>query len=96
MDFQDAWHHISLLALPEISFFCIFQVVLASVPHMQCGFSRDLFIQWCGNPKNSIILTCRTQPGTLARQLIDDTNKKHVTVQVRIEMFQLRIPPECV
>ncbi|XP_064621428.1 cleavage and polyadenylation specificity factor subunit 2-like [Lineus longissimus] len=59
------------------------KVVLASVPHMQCGFSRDLFIQWCGNPKNSIILTCRTSPGTLARQLIDNPTEKHITVEVK-------------
>ena len=26
--------------------------------------------QWCTNPKNSVILTSRSSPGTLARQLI--------------------------
>ncbi|ELK36959.1 Cleavage and polyadenylation specificity factor subunit 2 [Myotis davidii] len=48
------------------------KVVLASQPDLECGFSRDLFIQWCEDPKNSIILTYRTTPGTLARFLIDN------------------------
>merc|ERR1719167_1985441 len=46
------------------------KVVLASMPDMECGFARDLFLQWCSNPKNSVILTSRSSPGTLARQLI--------------------------
>merc|ERR1719373_546744 len=46
------------------------KVVLASMPDMECGFARDLFLQWCTNPKNSVILTSRSSPGTLARQLI--------------------------
>ena len=29
-----------------------------------------LCFQWCTNPKNSVILTSRSSPGTLARQLI--------------------------
>ncbi|XP_059486908.1 probable cleavage and polyadenylation specificity factor subunit 2 [Neocloeon triangulifer] len=47
------------------------KVVLASSPDMESGFSRDLFLQWCSNPLNSIIITSRTTPGTLARNLID-------------------------
>jgi len=46
------------------------KVVLASMPDMECGFARELFLQWCSNPKNSVILTSRSSPGTLARQLI--------------------------
>ncbi|XP_046401848.1 probable cleavage and polyadenylation specificity factor subunit 2 [Ischnura elegans] len=48
------------------------KVVLASMPDMECGFSRDLFLQWCSNPLNSIIITNRTSPGTLSRQLIEN------------------------
>lgn len=59
------------------------KVVLASVPDMECGFSRDLFIQWCGKPKNSIILTARTAPGTLARTLIDNPQMRSVTLEIR-------------
>lgn len=55
---------------------------MASVPDLQCGFSRDLFLAWCGSPKNSIILTNRTSPGTLARWLIDNPENKTVTMDV--------------
>ncbi|GFO32272.1 cleavage and polyadenylation specificity factor subunit 2, partial [Plakobranchus ocellatus] len=57
------------------------QVVLASTPDLQCGYSRDLFVAWCGSAKNSIVLTNRTSPGTLARWLIDNP-QDHV---VRLE-----------
>ncbi|KAK6998729.1 cleavage and polyadenylation specificity factor subunit 2, partial [Biomphalaria glabrata] len=56
-------------------------VVLASTPDLQCGYSRDLFVAWCGHSKNSIILTSRTSPGTLARWLMDNP-QDHV---VRLE-----------
>ena len=59
----------SYLVMP-FHYLAIFQVVLASMPDMECGFARDLFLQWCTNPKNSVILTSRSSPGTLARQLI--------------------------
>ncbi|XP_041353692.1 cleavage and polyadenylation specificity factor subunit 2-like [Gigantopelta aegis] len=59
------------------------KVVLASTPDLQCGFSRDLFIAWCGIAKNSVILTNRTSPGTLARWLIDNPQNKTVTMEVR-------------
>ncbi|RUS90562.1 hypothetical protein EGW08_001650 [Elysia chlorotica] len=57
------------------------KVVLASTPDLQCGYSRDLFVAWCGSAKNSIVLTNRTSPGTLARWLIDNP-QDHV---VRLE-----------
>lgn len=59
------------------------KVVLASVPDLQCGFSRDLFLAWCGSSKNSIILTNRTSPGTLARYLIENPQNKTVTMEIR-------------
>ena len=46
------------------------KVVLASTSDMECGFSRDLFAQWCVNGKNTIILTSRAADGTLASDLI--------------------------
>lgn len=46
------------------------KVVLASMPDMECGFARELFLQWCSNPKNSVILTSRSSPGTLGRDLV--------------------------
>ncbi|CAG2225956.1 CFT2 [Mytilus edulis] len=58
-------------------------VVLASVPDLQCGFSRDLFLAWCGSARNSIILTNRTSPGTLARYLIENPQNRTVTMEIR-------------
>ncbi|CAL1527611.1 unnamed protein product, partial [Lymnaea stagnalis] len=58
-------------------------VVLASTPDLQCGFSRDLFVAWCGNAKNSIILTNRTSPGTLARWLIDNPQDHVVRLEIK-------------
>ena len=66
------------------TFVLCFQVVLCSEPDLQSGFSRDLFVAWCGNPKNSIILTNRTSPRTLARWLIDHPDNKTVTMEVSV------------
>lgn len=69
------------------------KVVLASTPDMECGFSRELFLQWCSNPSNSIILTNRTSPGTLARQLIDLGGNRTINLtihrRVRLEGVEL-------
>lgn len=35
------------------------KVVLASSADMESGFSRELFLQWCSNSNNSIIITTR-------------------------------------
>ncbi|XP_071832554.1 cleavage and polyadenylation specificity factor subunit 2-like isoform X1 [Apostichopus japonicus] len=58
------------------------KTVLASVPDLECGYSRQLFIQWCHNPKNSVVLTSRTSPGTLARTLIDQEDYKSFKLRV--------------
>ena len=39
------------------------KVVLASMPDLECGFSRELFALWATHPKNSIILTSRSPKG---------------------------------
>jgi len=59
------------------------QVVLASTPDMECGFSRELFLQWCTNPQNSIILTSRTSPGTLARDLVERGGNRNIMLDVK-------------
>ncbi|XP_063079658.1 cleavage and polyadenylation specificity factor subunit 2 [Engraulis encrasicolus] len=59
------------------------KVVLCSQPDLESGFSRELFIQWCTDAKNSIILTYRTSPGTLARYLIDNPGEKMMDLEVR-------------
>lgn len=64
------------------------KVVLASCPDLECGFSRELFIQWAQNPTNSVILTARTAPGTLARDLIDNGGNRKIELDIkkRIEL----------
>uniref|UniRef100_A0A8D3CIX7 Cleavage and polyadenylation specificity factor subunit 2 n=1 Tax=Scophthalmus maximus TaxID=52904 RepID=A0A8D3CIX7_SCOMX len=52
-------------------------------PDLESGFSRELFIQWCQDSKNSVILTYRTTPGTLARYLIDNPGEKMLDLEVR-------------
>jgi len=59
------------------------KVVLCSQPDLESGFSRELFIQWCQDAKNSVILTYRTTPGTLARYLIDNPGEKMLDLEVR-------------
>lgn len=59
------------------------KVVLASTPDLESGFSRDLFMQWCQDVRNCVILTTRTNPGTLGRLLIDDPSPKVVELIVK-------------
>merc|ERR1719318_1367212 len=59
------------------------KVVLASMPDMECGFARDLFLQWCSIPKNSVILTSRSSPGTLGRDLITNGGDRTIPIEVR-------------
>lgn len=33
------------------------QVVLVSGLDMESGFSRELFLEWCSDPKNTVIVT---------------------------------------
>ncbi len=65
------------------------KVVLCSQPDLESGFSRELFIQWCQDAKNSVILTYRTTPGTLARYLIDNPGEKMLDLEVRPALTML-------
>ncbi|KAH3763735.1 cleavage and polyadenylation specificity factor subunit 2 [Pelomyxa schiedti] len=47
--------------------------VLASQPTLTSGFAQDLFIDWAPNPKNLIIFSDRSSPGTLARFLVESS-----------------------
>ncbi|VDP06542.1 unnamed protein product [Soboliphyme baturini] len=65
------------------------KVVLTSHPDMECGFSRELFLEWCVDPKNSIIVTSRPQSNTLASRLIalattkDIVPNRQVTLEIK-------------
>lgn len=58
-------------------------MVLASVDDLECGFSRDLFIQWANVRRNCIIMTTRPPPGTLARTLLDQPNTPAIELEVK-------------
>jgi cleavage and polyadenylation specificity factor subunit 2 len=47
------------------------KVVLASFGSLEAGPSRHLFTQWASDPRNLVVLTDRTQPGSLAREVRD-------------------------
>ncbi|CAH2265181.1 probable cleavage and polyadenylation specificity factor subunit 2 [Pararge aegeria] len=59
------------------------KVVLASFPDLETGFARDLFLLWAPHPQNSIVLTARTSPGTLARDLIEKGGDRTLELAVR-------------
>ena len=50
---------------------------------MESGFSRDLFMQWCSESRNCLILTSRSSPGTLGRLLVDDPSPKTIELEVK-------------
>ncbi|XP_075145543.1 cleavage and polyadenylation specificity factor subunit 2 [Haematobia irritans] len=65
------------------------KVVLASEQDMESGFARELFVQWAGNPNNSIIFTSRTSQGTLAMDLVDNHTpgrKIELDIRRRVEL----------
>ncbi len=45
------------------------KVVLASSPSLDYGFARDLFLEWCSSPLNSVILVDLPESGTLYEEL---------------------------
>ncbi|CAG0891466.1 unnamed protein product [Darwinula stevensoni] len=69
------------------------KVVLASMPDLESGFSRDLFMSWCQRKNNSIIFTSRTSPSSLARHLIENPVSQSlqlsVSHRVRLEGAEL-------
>lgn len=46
------------------------QVVLATFPSMNAGFSKELFMKWADNRRNLILFTGRPDAGSLASQLL--------------------------
>lgn len=47
------------------------KVVLCSSQDMECGFSRELFLDWCSDSRNGVILTARPASFTLAAKLVN-------------------------
>ncbi|VDO72208.1 unnamed protein product [Heligmosomoides polygyrus] len=46
------------------------KVVLCSGIDMECGYSRELFLDWCSDSRNSFIITGRSSERTLCSKLI--------------------------
>jgi cleavage and polyadenylation specificity factor subunit 2 len=63
------------------------KLVLASTPDLQSGFGRSLFVEWCDNPKNTIILTNRSSSDTLTSNLIENLNTKTINLEVYLFYF---------
>lgn len=81
------FRHLSLChSLADLTRVASPKVVLCSQPDLESGFSRELFIQWCRDAKNSVILTYRTTPGTLARYLIDNPGERILDLEIRKRM----------
>ncbi|XP_035277997.1 cleavage and polyadenylation specificity factor subunit 2 isoform X2 [Anguilla anguilla] len=57
--------------------------LLNNVSYNVVEFSKS---QWCRDAKNSVILTYRTTPGTLARYLIDNPGERILDLEIRKRM----------
>ena len=54
-------------------------LVLASSVTMQIGFSREIFVRWCQNQNNTVILTDRPEPNTLYATVYEYASKNSQT-----------------
>ncbi|KAI9487623.1 MAG: beta-lactamase-like protein [Benjaminiella poitrasii] len=81
------------------------KVVIASNYSLETGFARELFIRWMAMPadkeneergdlnhnkNNTLILTDRAGPGSLARRLYDDWNEHTDTIETDVVMTNNR------
>jgi cleavage and polyadenylation specificity factor subunit 2 len=55
--------------------------VLATQGSLECGFARDLFVEWAPEARNCVIITDRPQPGSLAETLLS-TKPSLLTLKV--------------
>eukprot|EP00761_Pharyngomonas_kirbyi_P001174 gb/GECH01001176.1/.p1 GENE.gb/GECH01001176.1/~~gb/GECH01001176.1/.p1 ORF type:complete len:727 (+),score=167.88 gb/GECH01001176.1/:1-2181(+) len=49
-------------------------VVVTSSPSLETGYSRDMFVSWASNPRNTVIFTEKSFPHTLGRQMMDQAD----------------------
>lgn len=71
------------------------RVILTSSPTLENGFSLELMLQMAANPKNLVVLTDRSEPGSLARRLFSviSTQKGPASISIPASYWQ-RIPLE--
>lgn len=66
------------------------KVVIASNYSLETGFARELFVRWMTtettqhNKNNTLILTDRSGPGSLARRLYDDWDSQTNTIEMNV------------
>lgn len=66
------------------------KVVIASNYSLETGFARELFVRWMTtettqhNKNNTLILTDRSGPGSLARRLYDDWDAQTNTIEMDV------------
>mmetsp|Transcript_5527 Transcript_5527/g.21224 ORF Transcript_5527/g.21224 Transcript_5527/m.21224 type:complete len:954 (+) Transcript_5527:50-2911(+) len=65
------------------------RIVLASMPSMEYGFSRELFARWADKPHNLVLFTERSRRGTLAAELMANP-----TLHARTLRMRRRVPLE--
>lgn len=70
------------------------KLVIVSMSDMECGHAKSLFLEWCENPKNSVVFTHRPAPNTLAHSLVqmselsdDGRPNKKISVEVCFSNF---------
>jgi len=68
------------------------RVVLATVPTLECGFSRNLFANWAENPNNVVIFTSIQRESCLASQLLEQ-KKKYGSNPIPLSLNQYRRVP---
>ena len=51
------------------------KVVMASFGSLEAGPARHLFTEWASDPRNLVVLTDRTAPGSLSREVRDQSMK---------------------
>eukprot|EP01117_Protostelium_nocturnum_P020413 TRINITY_DN9167_c0_g1_i2.p1 TRINITY_DN9167_c0_g1~~TRINITY_DN9167_c0_g1_i2.p1 ORF type:complete len:761 (-),score=328.09 TRINITY_DN9167_c0_g1_i2:47-2296(-) len=66
------------------------KIVLATMPDLECGFSRDLFFEMAEDPRNRVIFTGRQNSECLASKVLKaiQNNKKNLelTISKRIKL----------
>lgn len=70
------------------------KVVIASNDSLETGFSRELFVRWMAmEHKNTLILTDRSGPNTLARRLYNDWDTQTMDPVVQNNRTKLPVKP---
>lgn len=64
------------------------KLVLVSLSDMECGHGKNLLLEWCENPKNTVLFTHRPAPNTLASSLLEmaQINNGHPNKKISIEV----------